>query len=85
MVDIDAQGFDSHAEDDPVALSESRRLRFILCMTVEGSELLLNAQYVQSDIGFRRVIGFYEFELGAWERDPTTCKLIRSSSKHRCN
>ncbi|KAJ6600477.1 hypothetical protein DFH09DRAFT_1070271 [Mycena vulgaris] len=72
MVDIDADGFESHEEDDPIALSESRRLRFIVCMTVEGSERLLKAQYVQSDIGFRRVVGFYEFELGAWERDPTT-------------
>ncbi|KAJ7106164.1 hypothetical protein C8R44DRAFT_745253 [Mycena epipterygia] len=72
MVDIDAEGFDPHAEDDPVALSESKHLRFILCMTVEGSERLLKAQYIQSDISFQRVVGFYELELGAWEHNPTT-------------
>ncbi|KAJ7693792.1 hypothetical protein B0H16DRAFT_1352014 [Mycena metata] len=72
MVDIDIEGVESHVEDDPVALSESKRLRFILCMTAESSERLLTAQYVQSDIAFRRVVGFYEFELGAWERDATT-------------
>ncbi|KAJ7875899.1 hypothetical protein B0H14DRAFT_2568496 [Mycena olivaceomarginata] len=29
-------------------------------------------QYVQNDIGFKRVIGFYEFELAGWDRDGHT-------------
>jgi hypothetical protein len=41
-------------------------------MSKEGSKRLLQAQYIQSDIGFKRVIGFVEFELASLDRDANT-------------
>ena len=35
----------------------------IVCMSKKSSQWLLDAQLVQSDIGFRRIVGFQEFEL----------------------
>ncbi|KAK6969673.1 hypothetical protein R3P38DRAFT_3413297 [Favolaschia claudopus] len=46
--------------------------RIAVCMTKEGSLRLLKAQYIQSDIAFRRIVGFKEFELGALERGSRT-------------
>lgn len=44
--------------------------RMIICMSPEASRMLHSVQYLQSDIGFKRVIGFKEFELGGL--DPKT-------------
>jgi hypothetical protein len=73
IVDLDANLFSTHPEDEPNLVAHSNRLRFIVCMGWEGSDRLRKCQYVQSDIGFKRVVGFYEFELGGWERDAHTC------------
>lgn len=63
-----------HDEDE---LDEIRDpIRIIICMSKEGSQHLLGAQFLQSDIGFKRVIGFHEFELGG--RDPKS----RTSTYH---
>jgi hypothetical protein len=48
-------------------------------MSEEGSKRLLRAQYVQSDIAFKRVVGFYEFELAAMDRDANTSTHVKSS------
>ncbi|KAJ7466610.1 hypothetical protein B0H11DRAFT_1733200 [Mycena galericulata] len=73
VVDLDATLFASHPEDEAILVPvKESRLRFIVCMGWEGSERLRNCQYVQSDIGFKRVVGFYEFELAGWERDAHT-------------
>ncbi|KAJ7710725.1 hypothetical protein B0H17DRAFT_1173621 [Mycena rosella] len=72
MVELDPGELDVHPEDEPRSAKDPHTLRFILCMGFEGSERLLSCQYVQSDIGFKRVIGFYEFELAGWERDAKT-------------
>ncbi|KAJ6527069.1 hypothetical protein B0H19DRAFT_970076 [Mycena capillaripes] len=72
VVDLDANQFSVHPEDEPNLVVSSNRLRFIVCMGWEGSDRLQRCQYVQSDIGFKRVVGFYEFELGGWERDAHT-------------
>jgi hypothetical protein len=40
-------------------------LRIIICMSPIGSERLKKSQYIQSDIGFRRIEGFMEFEMAA--------------------
>lgn len=64
---------DDDLEDDAddVGLSAADApFRMIVCMSVEASKALLSAQYLQSDIGFKRVIGFKEFELGGL--DPQT-------------
>ena len=41
-------------------------------MSPEGSRRIAKAQYVQSDIGFKRVVGFHEFELASFDRDENT-------------
>ncbi|KAJ6467458.1 hypothetical protein DFH09DRAFT_1254258 [Mycena vulgaris] len=76
VVDLDANLFTAHPEDEPsLSPAKASRLRFVVCMGWEGSERLLQCQYVQSDIGFKRVVGFYEFELAGWERDAHTCEF----------
>jgi hypothetical protein len=42
-------------------------LKFIICMFPESSHRLASAKYLQSDIAFKRVVNFYEFELGSWD------------------
>lgn len=39
-------------------------LQIVICMLKENSKQLLDAQYIQSNIGFKRVVGWKEFELG---------------------
>lgn len=41
----------------------SHPLQVVICMLPQSSEQLQLAQYVQSDIGFKRVVGFYELEI----------------------
>lgn len=48
-------------------------------MTQEGSKRLLSAQYLQSDMAFKRVVGFYEFELAAVDRISNTSMRLCSS------
>ena len=50
----------SHEEDDPnepvlVGEGDSDGVRIIICMTKEGSKRLLGAQYLQSDMAFKRM------------------------------
>ncbi|PPQ81257.1 hypothetical protein CVT24_012240 [Panaeolus cyanescens] len=47
-------------------------IRLVSCMTPEGSRRLLAAQYIQSDIAFKRVVGFYEFEIATVDRISNT-------------
>ncbi|KAK1224976.1 hypothetical protein PQX77_012125 [Marasmius sp. AFHP31] len=47
-------------------------LRMVVCMTPDGSERLACAQYLQSDIAFQRIVGFYEFEISALDRNSNT-------------
>ena len=44
-------------------------LRIIICMTQESSHRILRAQFLQSDIAFKRVAGFLEFEVGGLDRN----------------
>ncbi|KAJ6580688.1 hypothetical protein B0H19DRAFT_1328776 [Mycena capillaripes] len=76
VVDLDADLFSAHPEDEPNLMARSNCLRFIVCMGWEGSDRLQKCQYVQSDIGFKRVVGFYEFELGGWEHDAHTFSAV---------
>ena len=43
--------------------------RFVICMTPSSSWGLLRAQYLQSDIAFRRVVGYEEFKIGGWDAE----------------
>lgn len=65
MTEIPLEGLPIHDEDDPEPpVSTDKLLRIIICMKPASSRRLITAQYVQSDIAFKRVAGFLEFELG---------------------
>ncbi|KAF7334423.1 hypothetical protein MVEN_02271600 [Mycena venus] len=51
-------------------------LRIIICMSPIGSERLKKSQYIQSDIGFRRIEGFMEFEMAAMDRIANTSVIF---------
>jgi hypothetical protein len=77
----DSSNFEQHEEDLCDKLdSESSILQMVICMSEEGSKRLLRAQYVQSDIAFKRIVGFYEFELVAMDRDANTSTCDESSA-----
>jgi hypothetical protein len=51
------------------AADRSKPLRAAICMSKQASRWLLEAQYLQCDIAFKRVVGYYEFELSGYDRD----------------
>lgn len=57
-------------EDQNESRISEAPLRVIVCMLKENSHRFLNEKYIQSDIGFKRIVGWKEFELGA--RDSIT-------------
>ncbi|KAJ6467409.1 hypothetical protein C8R45DRAFT_938748 [Mycena sanguinolenta] len=64
---------DSDDEEFSPQACKDDRLRIIVCMTPEASRrLLASGRYLQSDIGFRRIIGFKEFEVASMDRDANT-------------
>lgn len=75
IAQLDAAGLSEHEEDDSSDCLD-QDLRVVVCMSKAGSERLLQAQYVQSDIGFKRVVGFHEFEMACVDRDANTSRLI---------
>ncbi|KAF8176638.1 hypothetical protein K438DRAFT_71132 [Mycena galopus ATCC 62051] len=76
ILDLDDDTLVNHEEDDPPKASDGKRTRIIICMSPEGSRRLLQAQYVQSDIGFRRIVGFLEFEMACMDRDANTSVIF---------
>jgi hypothetical protein len=56
------------AEDEPTVES-GQPLRIIICMKKASSLRLAKAQFLQSDIAFKRVAGFLEFEIGGLEQN----------------
>lgn len=54
-------------EDEPES-DAAAGVRIVVCMSRDASERLLRAQYLQSDMAFKCVVGFYEFELAAIDR-----------------
>ncbi|KAF8157351.1 hypothetical protein K438DRAFT_1986670 [Mycena galopus ATCC 62051] len=68
----DAYNSDEDEELSPQARKDDR-LRIIVCMTPEASRrLLASGRYLQSDIGFKCIIGFKEFEVAGMDRDANT-------------
>jgi hypothetical protein len=63
-----------HEEDEPGPEGDADGVRIVICMTREGSQRLLQAQYLQSDMAFKCVVGFHEFELAAIDRISNTSK-----------
>ncbi|KAJ7257624.1 hypothetical protein C8J57DRAFT_1074290 [Mycena rebaudengoi] len=64
--------YDPADDDDLDGSDHTVPFRIAVCMAKEGSRRLVKAKYLQSDIAFRRIVGFKEFELGGLERDSRT-------------
>lgn len=57
-----------HEEDDETEPGQpAQPIRVIICMSKQSSQRLVKTQFLQSDIGFKRIVGFQEFELGGKE------------------
>ncbi|KAJ7791168.1 hypothetical protein B0H13DRAFT_1936056 [Mycena leptocephala] len=50
--------------------------RIIICMAPDASHRLKTAGYLQSDIGFKRIVGFHEFEIASMDRDANTSVIF---------
>ncbi|KAF9510593.1 hypothetical protein BS47DRAFT_1300025, partial [Hydnum rufescens UP504] len=50
--------------------------RIIVCMTSAMSRCLAGSLYVQSDIAFKRVKMWYEFEIAVWDRELKTSIIV---------
>ncbi|KAJ7679320.1 hypothetical protein DFH06DRAFT_1316251 [Mycena polygramma] len=68
VLELPDDSLDHHEEDDDAPTS-SKTTRIIICMTPDSSKRLQQARYLQSDIGFKRIVGFDEFEIAAMDRD----------------
>ncbi|KAE9384455.1 hypothetical protein BT96DRAFT_950559 [Gymnopus androsaceus JB14] len=80
MKEIDSMDSeDTEEEDEDVCEdqgqprpSDSEALKIVICMTSSASKRLVEAQHLQSDIGFKRIVGFYESEIASVERYSNT-------------
>jgi len=70
-------GYSVHEEDKQGPKGDSNGIRIVILMSCEGSQRLLQAQYLQSDMAFKRVVGFHEFKFAAIGRISSTSKRHR--------
>ncbi|KAF8200102.1 hypothetical protein BJ912DRAFT_898089 [Pholiota molesta] len=81
---------DDEAEDLDPESDIGTPFRMVVCMLKESSFRIHSAQYLQSDIGFKRVIGFKEFELGGLDSESRTsityCRIFvnRQTASAHC-
>lgn len=68
-------------DEDEDAADRTKPLRVAICMSKQASHRLLEAQYLQCDIAFKRVVGFYEFELSGYDR---SAKIGNSYCQSHC-
>ncbi|KAJ6542447.1 hypothetical protein DFH09DRAFT_1282539 [Mycena vulgaris] len=77
IIAIPLQTLNSHEEDEPEKDNKDDMVRIVICMTPEASRRLLSAgRYLQSDIAFRRIVRFLEFELACMDRDANTSLIF---------
>ncbi|KAF6753487.1 hypothetical protein DFP72DRAFT_814134 [Ephemerocybe angulata] len=55
--------------------------RICVCMTPESSRALLHATYIQTDIAFKRITGYLEFELTTMDETNSTNRMTRILSR----
>ncbi|KAG6862844.1 hypothetical protein C0993_001274, partial [Termitomyces sp. T159_Od127] len=72
MLEIAPEDQETHEDDEVIPNEETQPLRIVVCMSPAASHRLLSAQYLQCDIGFKRVMGFQEFELVAMDATSNT-------------
>lgn len=80
-MEISPECHEAHVEDEEALSGEtSRPTQIVVCMSKRASERLLKAQYLQCDIGFKRVLGFQEFELAGMDRTNNTSEYYTFQS-----
>jgi len=57
----------SSLTNDQSGADDTTAYQFAICMLPANSARLHSTQYLQSDIAFQWVSGYFEFELGAWD------------------
>ncbi|KAE9385374.1 hypothetical protein BT96DRAFT_840775 [Gymnopus androsaceus JB14] len=62
----------SHVMDEDATEENSEKFRIVICMFPQRSHDLLKAQFVQSDISYKRVVGFKELEFVGWDEQSHT-------------
>ncbi|KAF8058596.1 hypothetical protein FPV67DRAFT_1428067 [Lyophyllum atratum] len=72
LSEADSLDDEEEDEDDDGRDEVCGRLQIIICMSKEGSRRFSEAQYLQSDIGHKRVIGFKEFEVASLDKVKNT-------------
>ncbi|KAJ7841661.1 hypothetical protein B0H13DRAFT_1649125, partial [Mycena leptocephala] len=72
ILELDNAILPVHEEDDDPPPATDNKTRIIVCMAPDSSARLHKAQYLESDIGFKRIVGFDEFEIAGMDRDANT-------------
>ncbi|KAJ3925577.1 MAG: hypothetical protein NXY57DRAFT_967582 [Lentinula lateritia] len=65
MIEIPADQFNEDSDDLLSDSGQGESLQIVICMTPQASQRFVMAQHLQSDIAFKRVVGFYEFEIAS--------------------
>jgi hypothetical protein len=76
LPDFPIDEFDTESPGIPAGKEATKSLRAIVCMSPAGSHRLKQSQYLQSDIAFQRVEGFYEFEIAAMDSYANTSMSV---------
>ncbi|KAJ7506100.1 hypothetical protein B0H11DRAFT_1707331 [Mycena galericulata] len=79
IIAIDLDSVQRHDEDewDDTNNLKDDKLRIIVCMYPEGSRRLLTmGQYLQSDIAFKRIVGYLEFEIACMDREANSSVIF---------
>ena len=72
---LSSDSTDRCSESGPEYITSAQNvLQIVVCMKPDASERLLNAQYLQGDVAFKRVVNYKEFELGCLDRKSNTSK-----------
>ncbi|KAJ3819979.1 hypothetical protein F5880DRAFT_1488795 [Lentinula raphanica] len=73
----------SHSMEEDIVDDNNQRFRIIICMFRQRSRDLLNARFVQTDISYKRVVGFKELEFVGWDdHSHTTIVYCRAYMTH---
>nr|GAT44274.1 predicted protein [Mycena chlorophos] len=75
MICVDRNTLQRHpdSDEDVLIASDQDAFRMVVCMTPAASmRLHESGQFLQSDISFKRVNGWYEFEMGCMDRRVNT-------------
>ncbi|KAJ7122259.1 hypothetical protein C8R44DRAFT_622063 [Mycena epipterygia] len=77
IITLDADSVDQHDEDEDDQPFKDSKIRIIVCMSPKASKrLLASGRYLQTDIAFKRIVDFLEFEMACMERDANTSLIF---------